>query len=147
VNSSSQRCMALFTSKYLATHINKIKNPNEVNKMSEKAYEIIEIAKKTGSIKKGTNEVTKAIERGKASFVAYAADVSPKEIVMHLPLLAKEKGIACVEVPSREELGVAAGLGVPAVAVAVIDAGDAKEHIKEFSVEQKQETSEPEQTE
>lgn len=104
--------------------------------MSDKAYEIVEIAKKTGSLKKGTNEVTKAIERGKASFVAVAADVSPKEIIMHIPLLAKEKGIPCVEVPSREELGVAAGLGVSAVAVAVIDAGDAKVEIKAFATEE-----------
>lgn len=112
--------------------------------MSEKAYEIIEIAKKTGSIKKGTNEVTKAIERGKAQFVAYAQDVSPKEIVMHLPILAKEKQIPCIQVPSREELGVAAGLAVPAVAVVVIDAGDAKEHIKEFikTAENEEKTSE-----
>lgn len=99
--------------------------------MSEKAYEIIEIAKKTGALKRGTNEVTKAIERGKALFVAYAGDVSPKEITMHIPLLAKEKGIPCVEVPSREELGTAAGLGVPSVAIAVVDAGDAKDLIAE----------------
>ncbi|MGE0792994.1 MAG: ribosomal L7Ae/L30e/S12e/Gadd45 family protein [Candidatus Woesearchaeota archaeon] len=103
--------------------------------MSDKALEIIEIAKKTGSIKKGTNEVTKAVEKGKASFVVIAADVSPKEIVMHLPMLAKEKGIPCVEVPSREDLGAAAGLTVPTVAIAVIDAGEAKDLIKEFKEE------------
>ncbi|MFP4523153.1 MAG: ribosomal L7Ae/L30e/S12e/Gadd45 family protein [Candidatus Woesearchaeota archaeon] len=104
--------------------------------MSDKAYEIVEIAKKTGSLKKGTNEVTKAIERGKAQFVAVAQDVSPKEIIMHIPILAKEKGIPCVQVPSREELGVAAGLGVSAVAVAVTDSGDAKDEIKSFAVEE-----------
>lgn len=107
--------------------------------MSDQAYEIIEVAKKTGSIKKGTNEVTKAIERGKAAFVAVAQDVSPKEITMHIPLLAKEKGIVCMEVPSREELGTAAGLSVPAVAIAVVDAGDAKDLIKAVSAEDKSE--------
>jgi len=107
--------------------------------MSDQAYEIIEVAKKTGSIKKGTNEVTKAIERGKAAFVAIAEDVSPKEITMHIPLLAKEKGVICMTVPSREELGTAAGLSVPAVAIAVIDAGDAKKLIKAISEEDKAE--------
>ncbi|MFW6378786.1 MAG: ribosomal L7Ae/L30e/S12e/Gadd45 family protein [Nanoarchaeota archaeon] len=100
--------------------------------MSEKAYEFVEAAKKSGSLKKGTNEVTKAIERGKAVFVAVAEDVSPKEITMHIPLLAKEKGIPCVTVPSREELGTAAGLAVPSVAIAVVDAGSAKDLLKEF---------------
>lgn len=100
--------------------------------MSEKAYEFIEAAKKSGSLKKGTNEVTKAIERGKAQFVAVAEDVSPKEITMHIPLLAKEKNVPCMTVPSREELGTAAGLAVPSVAIAVVDAGNAKDMLKEI---------------
>ena len=58
-------------------------------------YEVIEKARKTGKIEKGTNEVTKAIERGTAKFVVYAVDVEPKEIVQHLPIIAKEKNIFC----------------------------------------------------
>ena len=54
---------------------------------------------------------------------------------MHIPLLAKEKGIPCIVVPSREELGTAAGLGVPSVAIAVVDAGDAKDLIAEVKDE------------
>ena len=110
--------------------------------MSEQAYEIIELAKKTGSLKRGTNEVTKAIERGKAVFVAVASDVSPKEITMHIPMLAKEKGIPCAVVPSREELGTAAGLAVPSVAIAVMDAGEAKEMVAGFKTESSEEASE-----
>lgn len=98
----------------------------------EKVLEAVEIAKTTGKIKKGINEVTKAIERGKAKLVAVAKDVSPPEIAMHLPLLAKEKNIACVEVPSKEELGVAAGVGVPTASVAIVEEGDAKKVIKEI---------------
>jgi large subunit ribosomal protein L7Ae len=99
--------------------------------MDHKGYELVEIARKSGKIKKGTNEVTKLIERGQAKAVVYASDVNPKEIVMHLPLLAKEKGIVCIEVPSKEELGAAAGLTKPTAAVVVIDAGDAKALLKE----------------
>lgn len=99
----------------------------------EKVFEAIEIARKTGKIKKGTNEVTKAIERGNAKLVAVAKDVNPPEIVMHIPALCKEKGILCVEVPSREELGAAAGISVSTVSVAVVQEGDAKNLIKELS--------------
>jgi len=59
--------------------------------------------------------------------------VSPKEIVMHLPLLAKEKNIPLIEVPSKEELGVAAGLSVGTASVAIIKEGDAKKQIEELS--------------
>ncbi len=101
-----------------------------------RTLEAIEVARSSGgSLKKGVNEVTKAIERQTAKLVAYAADVSPKEIIMHLPLLAKEKGVLCVEVKSREELGTAAGIPVPTSAVAVIAEGDAKNIIKEIREE------------
>ena len=96
----------------------------------EKVYHAIEIAFKTGKIRKGTNEVTKAIEKGTAKLVAYAADISPKEITMHLPLLCKDKGIPCFEVPSKEELGAAAGLGLPTAAVAIVEPGEAADAIK-----------------
>ena len=88
--------------------------------LAEKALEAIEIAKASGRIKKGTNEVTKAIERQTAKLAVAAKDVTPPEVTMHLPLLAKEKGVPFVVVPSREELGAAAGIGVPTSAVAII---------------------------
>lgn len=99
----------------------------------DKVFESIELARTTGKIKKGTNEVTKAIEKGTAKLVAYAKDASPPEIVMHLPLLCKEKGIVCAGVDKREELGAAAGLEVPTVAVAVVKEGEAKKVLKELT--------------
>jgi len=93
-------------------------------------YKLIEKAKRTGKIEKGTNEVTKAIERGTAKFVAYAVDVEPKEIVQHLPLLCKEKGIPCQEVDNKQKLGIAVGLPVSASSVVVIEAGDAESDIR-----------------
>jgi len=92
-------------------------------------YSIIEKARKTGKIEKGTNEVTKAIERGTAKLVAYAADVSPREIVQHLPILCKEKKILCKEVDNKQKLGIAAGLSVSASSIAIINAGDAEKEI------------------
>jgi len=100
---------------------------------NEKVYEAIEAAKATGKLRKGSNEVTKALEKGTAKLVAYAADVTPKEIVMHLPILAKEKGIPCFEVPTKEELGAAAGLSVGTTTVAIITEGDAAKIIKELA--------------
>jgi large subunit ribosomal protein L7Ae len=105
----------------------------EVSKETiERVYEAIEVAKTTGKIRKGTNEVTKAIERGTARLVAVAKNVTPPEIVMHLPLLAEEKEIACVQVPSKEELGAAAGLTVGTSCVAIVQEGEAKNILKEI---------------
>ena len=92
-------------------------------------YSIIEKARRTGKIEKGTNEVTKAIERGTAKLVAYASDVEPKEIIQHLPVLCKEKNISCYEVDSKQKLGIAVGISVAASSVAIINAGDAEKNI------------------
>ncbi len=98
-----------------------------------KVLEAVEIARTTGKISKGSNEVTKSIEKGNAKLVVYAGDVSPKEIVMHLPLLCKEKNVLCVEISKKDDLGAAAGLPVATAAVAVVKEGEAKSLIESLS--------------
>jgi len=99
----------------------------------EKIYDIIEkIREMGGIIKKGTNQATKEIERGKAQLVVIASDVNQKEIVMHLGPLCRDKGITCLEVSSKEELGRAAGIDVSTAAVAITDSADAKKEFLAF---------------
>ncbi len=98
----------------------------------EIALQAVEVAKSSGKIKKGTNEVTKALEKGIAKLVVYAKDTQPAEIIMHLPVLAKEKNVPCVEVESREELGAAAGIGLPTSSVAIVNEGEAKKLIAQL---------------
>jgi large subunit ribosomal protein L7Ae len=101
---------------------------------SDLVLEAIEVARTTGKIRKGTNEVTKALERGEAKLVAIAADVNPKEIVMHLPILADEKKIPCYEIASKEDLGAAAGLQVGTTTVAIVQEGEAKKILQTLAV-------------
>jgi len=89
-------------------------------------YDIVDKAAKTGKVDKGINEVTKALERGTAKMVIYASDVNPKELTQHLPILAKEKGIPCIEADSKQKLGISVGIGISTGAVAIIQPGDAK---------------------
>lgn len=95
-------------------------------------YSIVEKAKKTGKIEKGTNEVTKAIELGTAKLVVYAKDVEPKEIVAHLSALCKEKNIPCEEVDSKQKLGMAAGIPVSTASIAIVDAGEAAPEVNKL---------------
>lgn len=89
-------------------------------------YEALRVAHQSGKVKKGTNEVTKAIERGISKLVIVAEDVEPPEVVAHLPILCEEHGAAYAFVPSRQELGKALGIDVTAAAAAILDAGDAQ---------------------
>lgn len=100
-------------------------------------YEIIEKARKSGKIEKGANEATKAAERGTAKLVVYAANVEPKQIVAHLPIICKEKNIHCVEADDKKKLGLAAGIGVGCSAMAIIEAGDAEKDLAAFKASKK----------
>jgi large subunit ribosomal protein L7Ae len=92
--------------------------------------EVLAKVVKTGKIKIGINEVTKIIERNTAKLVVIAEDVSPAEIIMHVPVLCKEKKVPFTYVQTREELGKLAGIGAKASSIVVMDEGVAK---KEFS--------------
>ena len=101
--------------------------------LQDRALEALEVARDTGSVKKGTNETTKAIERGNANLVFVAEDVQPEEIVMHIPELADEKGIAFLYVETQDDVGHAAGLEVGSAAAAIVDAGDASEDVEDIA--------------
>jgi len=101
--------------------------------LSDKILQAVEVAKNTGKVRKGTNETTKAIEKGIAQLVVIAEDVEPEEIVMHLPALCEEKKVPYLYVPSKQELGRATGIDVASASVCIVDPGDAKEALKEIT--------------
>lgn len=105
------------------------KTPADVQ---SKALQAIELARQSGNVRKGTNETTKAIERGTAKLVVVAEDVEPKEIIMHLAPLCQEKRIPIVFVASKKDLGKASGLGVPCAAIAIAAAGNGEALLKEI---------------
>jgi large subunit ribosomal protein L7Ae len=107
----------------------KFDTPSDI---AEKAEEALEIARNTGKVAKGTNEVTKFIERGNAALVLIAEDVDPAEIVAHIPVLAEEKEIPYVYLATKEEVGGAAGLNVGTASAAIVDAGEGEELVKEI---------------
>ena len=97
--------------------------------LQDDALEALEVARDTGTVKKGTNETTKAVERGNAELVFIAEDVQPEEIVMHLPEIADEKDVPFVFVDAQDDVGHAAGLEVGSAAAAIVDAGEARNDV------------------
>lgn len=100
--------------------------------MSDKAYQLVQVAKDSGKLRKGTNESTKAVERAVAKLVLIAEDVDPPQVVAHLPILCEERKISYLFVPSKLELGRAAGIDVGCAAVTVLDGGEGARTLKEL---------------
>ncbi|MXR51421.1 50S ribosomal protein L7ae [Halovenus sp. WSH3] len=100
--------------------------------LEDDALEALEVARDTGTVKKGTNETTKTVERGNAELIYVAEDVQPEEIVMHLPEIADEKNVPYVFVGAQDDLGRSAGLEVGSAAAAIVDAGDATSDVEDI---------------
>src|ERR1041384_2258052 len=99
----------------------------EVSKdLANAAYEAVRVAKQSGKVRKGTNETTKAIERGVSKLVVIAEDVQPPEVVAHLPILCEERNAAYIFVPSKQQLGESLGIDVGSAAATIIDSGEAQ---------------------
>ncbi len=94
--------------------------------------EMLSVAKDGGKVKKGVNETTKSIERKTAQFVILASDVTPEEVVIHIPMLCKEHNIPYAFVPTKKDLGLAIGIEVGTSAVAVENAGGATEKLQDI---------------
>lgn len=106
----------------------KFEVPKEI---VDKSLEALRLAKQSGSVKKGVNEVTKSVERGLASLVLIAGDVEPEEVVMHLPAICEQKKIPFVFIPAKLDLGKAVGLSVPCAAASIEKAGEGQAQMKE----------------
>ena len=98
----------------------KYETPKEV---AEDVYELVLSAGKDGVVKCGSNEVTKAAERGNAKIVILAEDVNPPELLAHIPLICDEKQIPYGYVRHQEYLGKESGLpdGVKTASIALLE--------------------------
>ena len=99
----------------------KFETPKEI---SDAAFEALRQAKQSGKVRKGTNETTKAIERGVAKLVIIAEDVEPPEVVAHLPIICEERTVPYVFVPTKASMGPALGMDVGAASACIVEPGD-----------------------
>ena len=72
---------------------------------------------------RGSNEVTKAAERGVAKLIVMAEDVNPPELLAHIPMICEEKQIPFGYVRHQEYLGKESGLpeGVKTASIALLE--------------------------
>ncbi|KAJ5531995.1 uncharacterized protein N7484_011913 [Penicillium longicatenatum] len=87
--------------------------------LTQSLLDLVQQASHYRQLKKGANEATKTLNRGTSEIVVLAADASPLAIVLHLPLLAEDKNVPYVYVPSKMALGRATGVSRPVIACSI----------------------------
>ncbi|KAK6339162.1 RNA binding protein snu13 [Orbilia javanica] len=87
--------------------------------LTQQVLDIIQQANNYRQLKKGANEATKTLNRGISEFIVMAADTSPIEILLHLPLLCEDKNVPYVFVPSKIALGRSCGVSRAVISASV----------------------------
>ena len=70
-------------------------------------------------VKRGVKEVVKALRKGESGFCVIAGDISPIDVITHLPIMCEDRQIPYLYVPSKRDLGVAASTKRPTSCVLV----------------------------
>ncbi len=100
----------------MSVHI-AFETPKDVQ---DNVYELVKlVGSGNGRLKKGSNEVTKAAERGTAKMIVMAENVNPAELLAHIPLICKEKKIPFIYVEDQTYLAEAAGMNTGAKTAAI----------------------------
>jgi len=106
----------------------KYKVPDKLKEQIKNALTAI-AEKRDSKLRKGMNEVTKSIERAQAKLVVMAEDVSPPEILYHVPLLCEEKNVPYTYLSTKKNLGKAVNINVGSSSIAIENVGSGNETI------------------
>ena len=92
----------------LVTLVNAIAKPMASKRLTKKLYKAVKKAQKAKRLKRGVREVVKGLRKNEKGVVVLAGDVSPVDVISHIPVFCEEKGVPYCYIPSRKELGAAA---------------------------------------
>ena len=104
-----------------------IATPLAPKKLNKKILKTIKKASKAKHVKRGVKEVVKALRKKEHGLVIIAGDISPIDVISHLPVLCEDNGIPYIYTPSKEELGGAGGTKRPTSVVMVQLGGKKKD--------------------
>ena len=91
-------------------------------------YKCIKKASKQKSyVRNGLKDVQSRIRKGERGIVVFAGDVTPIEVMCHLPAVCEEKNLPYVYTPSRADLGAAMGVKRGSLMVMIREHEDFKE--------------------
>mmetsp|Transcript_19837 Transcript_19837/g.18874 ORF Transcript_19837/g.18874 Transcript_19837/m.18874 type:complete len:131 (-) Transcript_19837:78-470(-) len=110
--------------------VSPIADPLASENMQKKLLKITKKAMKSKLVKRGVKETVKAIRKDTKGICIIAADISPIDVLSHLPILCEEKDVAYIYVKSRVEIGDACKTKRPTSCVFITKPG-AKDELKE----------------
>lgn len=97
--------------------------PLAPKKLNKKVLKTVKKASKAKHVKRGVKEVVKALRKGEKGLVIIAGDISPMDVVSHIPVLCEDNGVPYLFIPSKEDLGAAGATKRPTSTVMIVPGG------------------------
>nr|CAG4636684.1 EOG090X0JRW [Eubosmina coregoni]SVE70194.1 EOG090X0JRW [Eubosmina coregoni] len=122
----------------LLHHVSVIAKPMASKKLTKRIYKLLKKAsKQKGFVRNGLKDVQRRIRLGERGLVIFAGDVTPVDIMAHMPAVCEEKQIPYCYTPSRLELGHSLGLKRTSLMVLVRESPEYQTAFNELAEELK----------
>ncbi|KAG8381569.1 hypothetical protein BUALT_Bualt06G0135200 [Buddleja alternifolia] len=97
-----------------------IAKPLAGKKLCKRTLKLVRRAAEKKCLKRGVKEVVKSIRRGNKGVCVIAGNISPIDVITHVPILCEENDIPYIYVPSKEDLANAGATKRPTCCVLVL---------------------------
>ncbi|CAA3005382.1 H/ACA ribonucleoprotein complex subunit 2-like protein [Olea europaea var. sylvestris] len=97
-----------------------IAKPLAGKKLCKRTLKLVRRAAEHKCLKRGVKEVVKSIRRGNKGLCVIAGNISPIDVITHVPILCEEADIPYIYVPSKEDLANAGATKRPTCCVLVL---------------------------
>jgi H/ACA ribonucleoprotein complex subunit 2 len=96
-----------------------IAKPMASRKQVKKLHKLVKKGSAAKCARRGVKEVVKGLRKGAKGLCVIAGDISPIDVITHLPTYCEENGVPYMYVPSKQGLGAAASTKRPTSCVLV----------------------------
>ncbi|ODV62937.1 snoRNA-binding protein NHP2 [Ascoidea rubescens DSM 1968] len=97
--------------------------PLAPKKLNKKILKTVKKASKQKHVRRGVKEVVKALRKGDKGLVVIAGDISPPDVISHLPVLCEDNTVPYLFIPSKEDLGSAGATKRPTSCIMIVPGG------------------------
>jgi len=86
---------------YVQGPIAPIAHPMAGKKLHKKIYKVVKKAADAKALKRGVKEVVKAVRKGDGGLMVIAGDISPIDVISHLPVLCEDSALPYIFIQSK----------------------------------------------
>ncbi|CAI4037705.1 hypothetical protein SMKI_04G0350 [Saccharomyces mikatae IFO 1815] len=112
--------------------------PLASKKLNKKVLKTVKKASKAKNVKRGVKEVVKALRKGEKGLVVIAGDISPADVISHIPVLCEDHSVPYIFIPSKQDLGAAGATKRPTSVVFIVPGSNKKKDGKSKEEEYKE---------